>query len=202
MVKPRMPHLAPIMVTTVWVVTALVFDSAAANTKSQERKASQKKTDSVRTREIYSAMEPEPGPGSRQTKKQTLKNLEAFDPVPAAQREPISRRLKLIEKLIVEHGRAYDYRAVTLAELNAILAQLNSPGAPQRQGGIKEEHASEEDAPSDTSDIQTPKKKIQIPNLAEHRPEAPSEDSSETSESGEPEAPLPPTEKETAQPSH
>ena len=49
---------------------------------------------------------------------------DGFDPVPSSQRGAIAKRLKLVERLILEHGRAYDYRLLTNAELETILRTL------------------------------------------------------------------------------
>ncbi len=166
----------------------LILHSQSFATPPKKTRAhlQEKKSTETAGREIYSAMEPEPTAGSRTPKKQTLKNVDQFETVPASQREPISRRLKLIEKLIVEHGRAYDYRTVTIAELNAILQHLNSPGTrPERL------RSAEEPSDEDGGTPAAKKAKIQIPDLTANRPEAPPE---ESTESEEPEAPLPPHE--------
>ncbi len=56
----------------------------------------------------------------------------AYDPVPSNQRAAIARRLRLAEKLILEYGRAYDYRIHTVAELEHILEKLQKgTQAPQ-----------------------------------------------------------------------
>jgi len=175
---------------------------AEAGTTGKGKVASApKKSEPIRTREIYSAMEPEPGPGAKLPKKQTLKNLDQFDAVPAAQREPITRRLRLIEKLLLEHGRAYDYRSVTIAELNAILSHLDSPQGRVRGADPKPES---DDGTQTDLNHQEPKKRIQLPSLTENRPEAPPEEETEPSaEEGEAPLPPPPTKKkEEAQVEH
>jgi hypothetical protein len=69
-----------------------------------------------------------PAPAPRKAVKAVEPDLtelrEAYDPVPSDQKDSIVRRLKLIEKIIREHGRAYDYRIHTNTELEAILAKL------------------------------------------------------------------------------
>jgi hypothetical protein len=143
-------------------------------------------------REIYSAMEPEPGPGSKPLKKLALKQIDSFDPVPKAQREPITRRLRLIERLVLEYGRAYDYRAVTIAELTAILTSLEKSGANQDLRQVAEPQGSEfglSETPPDP-----PTKKIHLPELNPSRPIAPAEDT----EIGGPQ----PEASETTDPSH
>ncbi len=47
-----------------------------------------------------------------------------YDFVPEAQARAISKRLKLVEALLLRHQRAYDYRAYTVAQLQAIYAKL------------------------------------------------------------------------------
>jgi len=141
-------------------------------------------------REIYSAMEPEPGPGSKGVQKQTLKQLDSYEPVPSAQREPITRRLKLIERLIREHGRAYDFRTITIAELTAILQYLESPargrGAAPRSDDLAETRTQPEDSHGEPQPPEPPKKKIHLPELNHSRPEAPPEEPEleESSDSG------------------
>jgi hypothetical protein len=49
----------------------------------------------------------------------------AFDAVPAAQTDALSMRLVLVDALIRRHGRAYDYRALTVKKLQELLAQLD-----------------------------------------------------------------------------
>ena len=148
----------------------------AAKKKAPQSQEQEKNT----TREIYSAMEPEPGPGSKTPQKQTLKQIDSFDPVPSAQREPITRRLRLIERLIREYGRAYDYRSVTIAELTAILTSLEKSGASLAREKSPETQGSEFD--SGETPPPPPPRKIHLPELNTSRPVAPAEDS----ESGEP----------------
>ena len=47
-----------------------------------------------------------------------------YDLVPAKQTESIARRLVLVDRLIREFGRAYDYRIHTVKELETILNDL------------------------------------------------------------------------------
>lgn len=49
----------------------------------------------------------------------------SFDYVPEDHMESIAARLKIVEQLIVVHGRAYDYRVHTTAQLMAILRTLD-----------------------------------------------------------------------------
>jgi hypothetical protein len=53
----------------------------------------------------------------------------AFDAVPANQSEAILQRLKIVENLVRKYGRAYDYRAHTLKELELIQSTLESTAA-------------------------------------------------------------------------
>jgi hypothetical protein len=50
----------------------------------------------------------------------------AFDSVPASQSDAILQRLKIVENLVRKHSRAYDYRTLTLKELQQIESSLNS----------------------------------------------------------------------------
>lgn len=52
-----------------------------------------------------------------------------FDTVPGSQTEPLLRRLKLVEALILKYGRAYDYRSLTVTELQSILGKLDVQSA-------------------------------------------------------------------------
>jgi hypothetical protein len=158
---------------------------AASAKKTQKSPAHEEKS---ALREIYSAMEPEPGPGNKGIQKQTLKQLDSFEPVPSAQREPITRRLKLIERLIREHGRAYDFRTITIAELTAILHHLEHPSKSRAVStpaqDSDEMHPSSAASQGEPEPPEPPKKKIHLPELNQSRPEAPPEDS-ETEESSD-----------------
>jgi hypothetical protein len=61
-----------------------------------------------------------------------------FDVVPASQTEPFIRRLKLAEALLTRHGRAYDYRAMTVVELQRILDKLDSDSQKQSAERLRE----------------------------------------------------------------
>jgi hypothetical protein len=55
----------------------------------------------------------------------------AFDAVPVDQTDALVRRLELVQQLIRDYGRAYDYRALTVRQLEGILEALeNSELAP------------------------------------------------------------------------
>ncbi|MBY0471018.1 hypothetical protein K2X30_07590 [bacterium] len=56
-----------------------------------------------------------------------------FDQVPEVQAEAIASRLKIVEQMILKHGRAYDYRTHTVAELQKILARLDRKYVAQHQ---------------------------------------------------------------------
>lgn len=150
---------------------------AKTNHSTKKKATHPAETEKTTAREIYSAMEPEPGPGAKTPQKQTLKQIDSFDPVPNAQREPITRRLRLIERLIRDFGRAYDYRAVTIAELTAILASLEKSGGSNEPQ--KNPEALSTDLESDEPSPPPPPKKIHLPELNTSRPAAPAEDSEE-----------------------
>jgi len=61
-----------------------------------------------------------------------------FDLVPSNQTEPLIRRLKLSEQLVVKYGRAYDYRAMTVLELQSILDKLDADAQRQTQARVDE----------------------------------------------------------------
>ena len=62
----------------------------------------------------------------------------SFDVVPTSQTEPFIRRLKLAEALLTRHGRAYDYRAMTVVELQHVLDKLDSEAQRQSSNRIRE----------------------------------------------------------------
>ena len=49
-----------------------------------------------------------------------------FDVVPQGHQDSIAGRLQIVEKLVLEYGRAYDYRAFTTDELSKILFDLDA----------------------------------------------------------------------------
>ncbi len=55
----------------------------------------------------------------------TLMNSITYDPVPKEQVDSISDRLELTRKILLKTGRAYDYKTVTLRELQAISQALS-----------------------------------------------------------------------------
>lgn len=99
-----------------------------------------------KTPEIYSATEeetvtlpPQPAESQRKPRQSLSKKMGAtektgksssFDIVPPDQKGPILNRLILVEKLIREHGRAYDYRAYTTQELEQFLNTIQDPALP------------------------------------------------------------------------
>jgi hypothetical protein len=68
---------------------------------------------------------------ARLTAKPTPDAALAYDLVPSDQVDPLGKRLQLVEILIRKYSRAYDYRAHTVKELNAILAKLDAASAPR-----------------------------------------------------------------------
>jgi hypothetical protein len=61
-----------------------------------------------------------------------------FDIVPTSQTEPFIRRLKLAEALLTRYGRAYDYRAMTVIDLQHILDKLDSESQKQTADRARE----------------------------------------------------------------
>ena len=60
----------------------------------------------------------------------------SYDPVPSDQAQAVARRLGIVARLILAHGRAYDYRTHTLRDLESILSSLEKveSGSPAPQG--------------------------------------------------------------------
>jgi hypothetical protein len=54
-----------------------------------------------------------------------------FDSVPSGQADAISKRLRLVERLLTKYGRAYDYRTLTVKDLESILAYLEEEAERQ-----------------------------------------------------------------------
>lgn len=57
----------------------------------------------------------------------------AYEPVPSDKRDSLARRLQIVERLIREHGRAYDYRIHTSSELETILRRLEQPISAEQE---------------------------------------------------------------------
>ena len=55
-----------------------------------------------------------------------------FDAIPEGYSDTIAERLKLIEKLIRDYGRAYDYRSLTSTQLQSILSELEQEKQSQK----------------------------------------------------------------------
>ena len=50
----------------------------------------------------------------------------AYDPVPGHRIDTLTKRLRLIDLILVNHGRAYDYRTLTTPELKDLLRGLEA----------------------------------------------------------------------------
>ena len=102
------------------VATSLVSGGFASNILFPEAFAKQKKTP-----ERYSALE-EPDTAQEVYIKPKNNSINAkYDVVPPDQVEVLIKRLKVVEALILKHGRAYDYKTLTLKELNNIQKELS-----------------------------------------------------------------------------
>src|SRR6185437_16178299 len=66
-----------------------------------------------------------PPPAPAATEAQARSEV-TYDMVPADQVEPLIRRLHIIEALVSKYGRAYNYRELTVVQLEAILGQLDT----------------------------------------------------------------------------
>jgi hypothetical protein len=49
-----------------------------------------------------------------------------YDRVPIEQTNGVAKRLGLVEEILRKHGRAYDYRSLTVRDLEQILAELDA----------------------------------------------------------------------------
>lgn len=49
-----------------------------------------------------------------------------YDSVPGDQKDAVLKRIRLVETLVAKYGRAYDYRAYTIAQLEKALNRLES----------------------------------------------------------------------------
>lgn len=74
---------------------------------------------------------------------------EKFYPVAADKREQVIARLKLVESLIRESGRAYDYRAMTNSQLTAELKTIRAARAASE---VKPDGAAPKTAPAPSED--------------------------------------------------
>ena len=70
-----------------------------------------------------------PAPKSPRAEPKASFKAPPFDSVPTEHRASIAKRLALIEGLLLEHGRAYDYRTLTLAQLQALVDHLGGSKA-------------------------------------------------------------------------
>lgn len=108
----------------------------------------------------------------------------SFDAVPASQVEPLARRLQLVQTLLTKYDRAYDYRTMTVPQLEAALAKLDAQATAaaelrnrtESRVELKKEVREEENATTAVS--------------AEPEPPAPSYEDSIGSAA--PDAPIPP----------
>lgn len=67
---------------------------------------------------------------TKTSKKKTV--VVSYDKVPTSQSKPFVDRLHLVETLVSKYGRAYDYRSMTVPELEAVLEKLDAEAAPTR----------------------------------------------------------------------
>lgn len=62
-----------------------------------------------------------------------IKNFQ-YEAVPSDQRERIAERLKWVERIILETGKAYDYRMMTVSQLKKVLEQSTQTSPTQDRG--------------------------------------------------------------------
>jgi len=80
-------------------------------------------------------------------------NAKAFDVVNKDQKDSIIKRLRLVEQIIEDYNRAYDYRSLTTQEVRAILADLRQDEqkkvVQRNASSVAELTPSEAEAPAD-----------------------------------------------------
>ncbi|MEK6706428.1 MAG: hypothetical protein AABZ06_11640 [Bdellovibrionota bacterium] len=103
------------------VVTSLTLCELTSHLFFAKAFAKQKKT-----LERYSALEEPDAVQEVLHNKQKTDSVNAkYDVVPQDQVEVLIKRIKVVEALILRHGRAYDYKTLTLKELNDIQKELS-----------------------------------------------------------------------------
>ena len=104
-----------------------------------------------------------------------------YDAVPAEQIEPLAKRLKLVEAIMRLHGRAYDYRVITIHDLELILASLEP--VPKKDTETKAGAAAGIAAPSqsDSASLVPAPSTPPSPDLGSETPKVEANDSGEES---------------------
>ncbi len=100
---------------------AIASPAPAAPVASTQTQPATLKTDTVTTSAVVKS-----GPAKNTNEK--------FFPVAPEKREQVVARLKIIAALIRESGRAYDYRAMTTAQLETELKSVRAAAAPNAPG--------------------------------------------------------------------
>lgn len=102
------------------------FKEAPPSSLSKEQNADRKKRETLE--KLLSELESKLRLLSKNGphKKENQKTKKAYDAVPKGHAAKIAQRLRIIEKLILRHNRAYDYRSKNLRELQEILASLET----------------------------------------------------------------------------
>jgi len=91
--------------------------------KAQDRSEPISTPNAARPSEVSTACVPEKIIEQVIVENSTQKGI--FDAVPPKQIFALSKRLELVEEIILHHGRAYDYRNHTTHDLSRILSKLN-----------------------------------------------------------------------------
>ena len=102
-------------------------DGSPLETERQAKEA--EKTDGKATPTPKPSPDPTPSSTGQQkapAAQDSSTKVAGFDPVPQQQQQSVAGRLKIVEKLILDYGRAYDYRTYTTQQLEAILLKLQS----------------------------------------------------------------------------
>ena len=104
-----------------------LFDTAFAGTKTKKSRSRARTT-----LEVYSAME-EPEVLDAIAPVTTLTDqTDLYFSVPNHQTDLIASRLRIVEAILFECNRAYDYRSHTTSELKAILKEIRAQKAAKR----------------------------------------------------------------------
>jgi hypothetical protein len=118
------------------VLVACLYSSSVFANKTTSSKPTYPATEEAASSEVVDS-----APGSSRinaaTESKSPVQSNQFDIVPTSQAEAMIRRLRVAEALITRYGRAYDYRAMTVPQLQAILDGLNAESQKQNQSRVE-----------------------------------------------------------------
>ncbi len=121
MIKKMTQALLSILVVLGYVLSS----EAAVSTKKTQKSKTQK------TLQVYSAYEADddnqdPAPVAPLSEIRVAKAPDPYFSVPSRQTDLIAARLQVVEAILIESGRAYDYRSHTMKELKNILNEIRA----------------------------------------------------------------------------